>query len=202
MTSGGTFLRQLATIGVSPQDVDYVVCTHMHADHVGWNTRLADGNWLPTFPKATYILGKEEWLWWKSRHESAPIDQIGDSVLPIVESRQTTLADGAHEVTEGVRLEPSPGHTPGHVCVRISSEGAQALITGDVIQHPVQCREPTWVPATDNDPDLALRTRREVLDSCSRDGTLVCVGHFPSPSFGHVRRLGNAYDFRYADSDV
>lgn len=201
MTTAGVFLRRLGEVGVSPEQVDEVVCTHMHADHVGWNTRLHDGAWVPTFPNARYLLAEREWLSWKERHRSTPVDQIADSVLPILEAGRGHLIDGEFQVTDEVRLMPTAGHTPGHMSVHVVSERAEAIVTGDVIHHPVQCREPGWISSTDLDPDLALRTRRELLDACSRQGILLCAGHFPSPSFGHVVRTSDGYDFVFDEPD-
>ena len=200
MRTGGVFLRQLAEVGVSPEQVDDVVCTHMHADHVGWNTRLIRGAWVPTFPNARYLLAEREWSSWRDRHESTPIDQIGDSVLPIIQAGRAQLIDGEFEVTDGVRLVPTPGHTAGHVSVQIASQGAKALITGDVIHHPVQCREPGWISSTDLEPDQAVRTRRDLLETCCSEDILLCAGHFPSPSFGYVVRERDGYDFVYDEA--
>ena len=142
----GTYLDDLAAAGVTPADVDYVVCTHLHVDHVGWNTRLDDGpgagrgRWVPTFPKAKYIFAGEEWDYW--RHEKDLC--IADSVVPVVEAGQAMLVGHDHAVDPWLRLEPSPGHTPGHVCVRLSASGGQAVFIGDLMHRTVQVAEPQW----------------------------------------------------------
>lgn len=139
----GPFLEQLAEAGFPPESIDTVLCTHLHVDHVGWNTRLVNGKWLPTFPNARYLFGRREWEHWSSeaaQHRDG--DVMGDSVRPIVDAGLAELVDMNHVLTPEVRLEPTPGHTPGHVSVRISSQGEEAVITGDLMHHPLQCAEP------------------------------------------------------------
>ena len=200
MTSSGTYLKRLAETGVRPEDVDYVMCTHMHPDHVGWNTRLENGRWVPTFPKARYVMSEKEWTYWSAFHKGTPQNQIADSVIPIVESGHAQMVKNDFAIDEDVWFESTPGHTPDHVSVRIASKGAQAVITGDLIHSPVQCLETEWVPRPDFDPPQAAATRRAFLERyCERD-VLVCASHFPSPSFGHVIREGNAFWFKYEEA--
>lgn len=197
MTSSGTYLKRLADTGVRPEDVDYVMCTHMHPDHVGWNTRLENGRWVPTFPKARYVMSEKEWTYWSAFHKDTPQNQIADSVIPIVESGRAQMVKNDFAIDEDVWFESTPGHTPDHVSVRIASRGAQAVISGDLIHSPVQCLETEWVPRPDFDPPQAAATRRAFLERyCERD-VLVCASHFPSPSFGHIIREGNAFWFTY-----
>ena len=197
MTSSGEYLKRLAETGVRPEDVDYVMCTHMHPDHVGWNTRLENGRWVPTFPKARYVMSEKEWTYWSAFHKGTPQNQIADSVIPIVESGHAQMVKNDFAIDEDVWFESTPGHTPDHVSVRIASRGAQAVISGDLIHSPVQCLESEWVPRPDFDPPQAAATRRAFLERyCERD-VLVCASHFPSPSFGHVIREGNAFWFTY-----
>jgi glyoxylase-like metal-dependent hydrolase (beta-lactamase superfamily II) len=199
-TSSGVYLRRLATLGVQPEQVDHVICTHLHADHVGWNTRLIGGQWVPTFPNATYVLSAMEWAHWRALHATTPRDQIADSVLPIVESGQALLVEQDHAVTDEVRLRPAPGHTPGHVCIELASRGMRAVVTGDVMHHPVQCAEPAWVPTADADPRVAAATRLAFLERYCETDVLICASHFPSPSFGHVVRDGSTFRFRFDES--
>ncbi|MBE0621775.1 MAG: MBL fold metallo-hydrolase, partial [Burkholderiales bacterium] len=139
----GPFLEHLAEAGFPPESIDTVMCTHLHVDHVGWNTRLAEGRWVPTFPNARYLFGRREWEHWTSEAaEHRDGDVMGDSVRPIIDAGLAELVDMNHVLTPEVRLEPTPGHTPGHVSVRISSQGAEAVITGDLMHHPLQCAEP------------------------------------------------------------
>ena len=197
MTSSGEYLKRLAETGVRPEDVDYVMCTHMHPDHVGWNTRLENGRWVPTFPKARYVMSEKEWTYWSAFHKDTPQNQIADSVIPIVESGHAQMVKNDFAIDEDVWFESTPGHTPDHVSVRIASRGAQAVITGDLIHSPVQCLETEWVPRPDFDPPQAAATRRAFLERyCERD-VLVCASHFPSPSFGHIIREGNGFWFTY-----
>ena len=200
MTSSGTYLKRLAETGVRPQDVDYVMCTHMHTDHVGWNTRLENGRWVPTFPNARYVMSEKEWTYWSAFHNGTPQNQIADSVIPIVESGRAQMVKNDFAIDEDVWFESTPGHTPDHVSVRIASRGAQAVISGDLIHSPVQCLETEWVPRPDFDPPQAAATRRAFLERyCERD-VLVCASHFPSPSFGHVIREGNGFWFTYEEA--
>ena len=198
MTSGGEFLKRFAETGVRPEQVDYVMCTHMHTDHVGWNTRWDNGRWVPTFPNAKYIMSEKELAYWTKLHQETPQNQIEDSVLPIVEQGRAQLVKNDFAIGDEVRFESTAGHTPDHMSVHISSRGAEAVITGDLIHSPVQCLETEWVPRPDYDPPQAAATRRAFLERyCERD-VLVCASHFPSPSFGHVVREGNGFWFQYA----
>jgi glyoxylase-like metal-dependent hydrolase (beta-lactamase superfamily II) len=190
-----TFLPRLAAAGVRPEDVDYVMCTHLHWDHVGWNTRLRDGRWVPTFPNARYIFARREWESFQALHAKTPQPHMQDSLLPVMEARQAELVEGDFALCDEVWLEPTPGHTPGHVCVRLASQGAQAVITGDCIHSPVQCVEPQWTMRADADPVLAKATRRGFLERCCDSGAMVCATHFPEPSIGRVVQRDKAFWF-------
>jgi glyoxylase-like metal-dependent hydrolase (beta-lactamase superfamily II) len=192
-----TFLPRLAAAGVQPEEVDYVMCTHLHWDHVGWNTRLHDGRWVPTFPNARYIFAKREWESFEAFHRQAPQPHYFDSLLPVVEAGLAQFVDMDFALDDEVRLEPSPGHTPGHVCVRLASQAREAVITGDCIHSPVQCVEPGWRMRADADHALAGRTRRDFLERYCDSGITVCATHFPEPSFGRVLRRGDAFWFDY-----
>jgi glyoxylase-like metal-dependent hydrolase (beta-lactamase superfamily II) len=197
-----TFLPRLAAAGVKPEDVDYVMCTHLHSDHVGWNTQLRDGRWVPTFPNAKYIFARTEWQAFEAAHAKHPQPQLLDSVLPIIEAGQAQLVEKDFALDDEVWLEPTPGHTPGHFCVRLASRGAKAVITGDCIHSPVQCVEPHWIMRADADPQLAKATRRKFLESVSDSGVTVCATHFPEPSIGRVSARGGAFWFEYGDQDA
>ena len=192
-----TFLPRLKAVGVTPDQVDYVMCTHMHPDHVGWNTRLHNGRWVPTFPNAKYLFTEAEWQSTQALHEHNPIPHFVDSVLPVMQAGQAELVKSDFVLDDEVRLEPSPGHTMGHVCVGLSSKGQNAVITGDCIHSPVQCLEPAWVMRADIDSALAAKTRRRFLERCCERNTVVCATHFPEPSFGHVVERDNAFRFEY-----
>jgi glyoxylase-like metal-dependent hydrolase (beta-lactamase superfamily II) len=197
MTSSGAYLQRLADTGVRPEQVDYVLCTHMHNDHVGWNTRLDNGRWVPTFPNAKYIMSGKELEYWKDLHAKTPQNQIADSVLPIVAAGKAVLVENDFAISDEVWFESTPGHTPDHVSVRIASHGASAVITGDLIHSPVQCVEHEWVARPDADPPLAKRTRKAFLERYCDTDVLVCASHFPSPSFGHIVSEGKAFRFEY-----
>lgn len=194
-----TFLPGLTAAGVKPADIDYVMCTHLHSDHVGWNTHLRDGRWVPTFPNAKYIFARTEWQAFEATHAKHPQPQFLDSVLPIMEAGQAQLVDKDFALDDEVWLEPTPGHTPGHFCVRVASRGAKAVITGDCIHSPVQCVEPHWIMRADSDPQLAKITRRKFLESVSDSSVTVCATHFPEPSIGRVTTRDGAFWFEYGD---
>lgn len=185
----GTFLDDLAEAGIAPDQVDYVVCTHLHVDHVGWNTRLVDGRWVPTFSRATYVFAGEEWEYW--RHEKDLC--IADSVLPVVEAGQAQLVDHDHVIDQWLRLEPSPGHTPGHVCVRVTASAGQAVLSGDLMHRTVQVAEPQWSSRFCYDAKRAAITRREFVERHADTGVLILATHFPRP--GYIVREGGGTRF-------
>ncbi|HKI73505.1 MAG TPA: MBL fold metallo-hydrolase, partial [Pseudomonadales bacterium] len=153
------FLDRIADHGFHRESVDLVMCTHLHVDHVGWNTILDKGRWVPTFPNARYLIGEQEWGFWKD--ETDPFGQQAreDSIVPIIESGLTDLVPPDHRLTGEVVMIPTPGHTPGHVSVLIESRGERAVITGDLFHHPLQFAEPDWKDIADVDPVLASATR-------------------------------------------
>jgi glyoxylase-like metal-dependent hydrolase (beta-lactamase superfamily II) len=197
MTASGKFLANLAAAGVQPEAVDYVICTHLHRDHVGWNTRLRDGRGVPTFPNATYVFSRKEYDYWETQLGQRPNEGWADSVLPVVEAGRVAWVANDYALDDEVWLEPTPGHTPDHVSVRLASNGAQAVITGDLIHTPVQCMEPTWAMRADFDRELARKTRRAFLERYCATDVLVCATHFPSPSLGHIVPRGDAFWFAF-----
>lgn len=199
MTKLNTFLPRLKEAGVTPDMVDYVMCTHMHPDHVGWNTRLQNGRWVPTFPNAKYLFTDIEWEATQAYHRDNPLDHFVDSVLPIMEAGQAQLVQTDFALNDEVRLMPSPGHTMGHVCVQLSSRGQHALITGDFIHSPVQCLEPEWIMRADADSAVAGKTRRRLLEHCCETGMVVCATHFPEPSFGKIVERDSKLHFAYLE---
>ena len=197
MKSDTAYMDNLRAVGLTCEDIDIVMCTHLHLDHVGWNTRLADGRWVPTFPNATYLMsGKElEAFRWVDQPVSFP--SMVDSVLPVVDAGQAHLVESDHVIDDEVRLEPTPGHTPDHFAVRLASKGEHAVIAGDLMHSPVQCRHPEWHARPDWDPELASATRREFMRSHAQNGTLVCMMHFPLPSAGRFVPYGDVFRFEY-----
>jgi glyoxylase-like metal-dependent hydrolase (beta-lactamase superfamily II) len=189
-----TFLDDLTAAGFGPETIDAVVCTHLHVDHVGWNTVLRDGSWVPTFPGARYYMSRVDVDYW-STTPSSDGDLFGDSVRPVLEAGLAELVDPPFAVTEEVVLEPTPGHSPGHVSVRILSRGREAVVTGDVMHHPVQCAHPHFASAFDEDPAFAEKTRRAFLAEHAGRDVLVIGTHFAEPVAGYVTATGDAYRF-------
>ena len=194
------FLDNLAAAGLAPEDIDFVMCTHLHADHVGWNTRLAGGRWVPTFPNARYVFARTEYDHWIALNKGGKKYSDGcidDSVLPVVEAGQAEIVDDRWAFDDEIRFAPTPGHTPGHVAIELCSEGARAVLSGDVCHTPLQCREPGWSAVGCSDRALSAATRRAFLEAHCDTDTLVMTAHFPAPSVGFVRARGDAFDFAY-----
>ncbi len=196
-----TYLRSLAAVGLKPEDIDIVMCTHLHPDHVGWNTQLENGEWVPTFPNARYVFSAEELKVWEQLHAKRPNQALVDSVLPIVAAGAADLVKSDHAVDDEVWLEPSPGHTPDHFCVRLASQGHSAVVTGDMIHSPIQCLYPDWTVRPDFDKPTGAATRRSFLERYADTSTLVCTMHFPLPSVGRIESDREAFKFVYEDSN-
>jgi len=198
----GPFLERLAEAGVAPEAVDFVLCTHLHVDHVGWNTRLLDGRWVPTFPKAKYLFARREYEHWlategRQADQRASDGSFGDSVLPVMEAGQAVLVEGDHAVDDGLVLAPAPGHTPGHVTLKLASRDREGLFTGDIMHHPLQVYYPDWNSRFCTDPVQARQTRRQVLEFCADRRALMLPAHFGLPHAGRVSRQGNAFAFAF-----
>ena len=198
----GPYLADLAAAGIAPEQVDFVLCTHLHVDHVGWNTQLVDGRWVPTFPNARYIFSRTESEIWNGRYrsgEQVPVPEVfQDSVLPVVEAGQAVIVEDDHQIDDGMWIEPSPGHTAGHVMLNLASGDARGLMTGDVIHHPLQLLRPEWSCRACEDPAQSARTRQAMLERVADTDTLLCPAHFASPTMGHViSRPGGGYGYRF-----
>ena len=180
-----TFLADLDAAGYPPASIDTVLCTHLHVDHVGWNTMLVDGQWVPTFAKARYLVGEREWRYWQGVATSAPV--LADSVRPVIDAGLVDFVAEDHKLCDEVWLEPTPGHTPGHVSVRISSAGQDALITGDCIHHPCQMTRTDWCSSADFDQAAARATRESLLERVVDSDMLVIGTHFATPTAGYVK---------------
>ncbi len=189
--------KNLAAAGVGFADIDFVMCTHLHLDHVGWNTRLENGRWVPTFPNAKYLFGERELAFWTEQEKTDPGKQpwILDSVLPIVEAGRHQVVSSDHELNDVVKLMPTPGHTIGHFSVRVGKPGADAIIAGDMVHSPVQVRYPELAMFADYDGEQGVATRRDLFGKICDTSTLLCPAHFPSPSKGRLTRWGEG--FRY-----
>lgn len=185
------FLADLGAAGFPPETVDAVVCTHLHVDHVGWNTRLVDGNWEPTFPSARYLFAKPEFDYWQSTPDPSGDDIFGDSVAPVHRAGLADLVPVDHTVDgASIRFDSTPGHTPGHVSVVVESAGERAVITGDMIHTPLQIADIAQSSMFDFDQRAAAETRSSFLDRYS-DGTLVIGTHWGGPGAGRIVADGN-----------
>lgn len=195
-----TYMSALAAHGIAVEDIDFVLCTHLHGDHVGWNTRLENGRWVPTFPNARYVFSNKELEFWRDEGDpNFPRTPIEDSVLPIVEAGRAELVSNDYALDDEVWLEPTPGHTPDHVAVAFASRGESAVMCGDLMHSPIQCLYPEWIPRPDWDTDLAARTRRAFLERYCDADTVVCTAHFPLPSTGRIVSNGDAFRFQFDD---
>jgi glyoxylase-like metal-dependent hydrolase (beta-lactamase superfamily II) len=191
----GPFLADFTAAGFAVDRVDTVVCTHFHSDHVGWNTRLVDGAWAPTFERARYLANRTEFDHLRTVDAAAERQLLADSVQPVVDAGLVDWVASDHAITDEVRLEPTPGHTPGHVSVRIRSHGAEAVITGDLMHHPVQCADPNVCSRFDSDAAQALATRARFLREQADRDVLVLGTHFAWPTAGRIVADGAGFRF-------
>ena len=197
------YLANLAAAGVAPEDVDVVMCTHLHVDHVGWNTRLLNGRWVPTFPNARYLFARREWEFWEREYQTERFTDdpyYEDSILPVIEANQMDLVAGDYAIDDWVRLEPSYGHTPGHVCVRVADGGRLAVMSGDLMHHALQCAEPDWSSCFCVDPAQSRQTRREFLDRHAETDTLIMPAHFVTPGVGRIVRRRDSFQFAFNET--
>jgi glyoxylase-like metal-dependent hydrolase (beta-lactamase superfamily II) len=196
----GNFLDKLSEQGWPRETIDAVLCTHLHVDHVGWNTMRVDGKWVPTFPNARYLIANSEWAHWQSGAGDKYGEAFDDSVKPVFNAGLVDLVECDATICDEVTLVPTPGHTPGHVSVRIRSKGQEAYITGDALHHPCQMARLDWSSAADNDATMARDTRIEMLSGLADTDTLVFGTHFATPSAGHVKREADG-SFRFEVND-
>jgi glyoxylase-like metal-dependent hydrolase (beta-lactamase superfamily II) len=204
----GDFLARLAASGVQPEEIDIVFCTHLHADHVGWNTQLRDGRWVPTFPNARYLFSKVEYEYWEREHREAlaaggPAPNHGsfaDSVLPVMDAKQAHLVSSDHEIEHGLHLEPAPGHTPGTCLLHVKNRGAHGIFCGDVMHTPVQLADPMLSSRFCSDAKLSARTRRSLCERVADTPTVLFTGHFPAPSAARIVRAGDAFAIGSSDA--
>ncbi len=195
------YLQALARAGLQPEDIDFVCCTHLHADHVGWNTRLQDGRWVPTFPKARYVFARTEYTHWERAHREAvargePVPNHGsfaDSVLPVMDAGQAELVREDFAFEDGVYLRAALGHTPGTCCLHAHSQGEQAVFSGDILHTPLQLLDLSWSSRFCEDPALAAQTRRGLIESVADTGTVLLAGHFPGATGGQVRSAAEGF---------
>jgi glyoxylase-like metal-dependent hydrolase (beta-lactamase superfamily II) len=187
------FVETMTAAGFPPDSIDTVLCTHLHVDHVGWNTRLEGGQWVPTFEKARYIFGKAEFEYWRDHSvEPEKAAVFHDSVRPIMDAGKAELVASDARICDEVTLIPTPGHSPGHMSVHIRSAGDEGLLSGDVAHHPCQMAHLDWSSTADYDPAQSTLTRRELFSRFADRPVLVIGGHFRG---GHIKRDGDAFKF-------
>jgi glyoxylase-like metal-dependent hydrolase (beta-lactamase superfamily II) len=187
------FLEKMTAAGFPPDSIDTVLCTHLHVDHVGWNTRLVGGKWVPTFTNARYVFGKIEYDYWKAHSDSPEHAAVfNDSVKPIADAGLTDLVASDQKLCDEITLIPTPGHSPGHMSIHIVSDGQQALLTGDAAHHPCQMTHLDWSSTADSDPKQSAVTRRELFGRFADQPTLVIGGHYNA---GHIKRDGDSFKF-------
>ena len=194
------YLANLAAAGFALEEIDYVLCTHLHVDHVGWNTRLLGGRWVPTFPKARYLFARQEWEHWRvaeSRARYTTDPYYEDSLLPVMDSGQAELVATDYAFDDNVWIEPWPGHTPGHVCVVVRSQHASVVLSGDIMHTALQCAEPHLNSCFCVDADTARATRRRFLETFADSPVMVIPAHFPTPTAGWIRSDGGLFRFDF-----
>jgi len=204
------WLDGLDQLGLSVDEIDIAMSTHLHVDHVGWHTRFDGSDWVPTFPRARYLFTSPEWEYWKANEGHPALvrtgDYIGDSVWPLFKAGQADLVPMDHEIVPGVRLVPLPGHTPGHVGVEVDGESLSVLLTSDLFHHPLQCCYPHWNTRFCLAPPQARSTRLDAMARLAQQGTVVMPAHFPSPNLGRIEPVshddpdaarGHVYRYRF-----
>jgi glyoxylase-like metal-dependent hydrolase (beta-lactamase superfamily II) len=206
------YLGNLGRLGLKPEDIDVVLCTHLHSDHVGWNTRLENGVWVPTFPNARYLMSDLDVAYYGGLPPDHPQyaltrESYDDSVLPVLSSGQAELIRTGHiverEIGNGVWFEGFPGHTPGNMVIHAQCGGQaqpHAIFTGDVFHHPAQIQDPTIHINADHDLDGALATRRHFVETFADSGTILLAAHFPDPTAGRVVRHDGGAVFQFLET--
>jgi glyoxylase-like metal-dependent hydrolase (beta-lactamase superfamily II) len=197
------WLENLAAAGVQPEDIDIVMCTHLHIDHVGWNTRLENGRYVPTFPNARYIFSKRDFDHYDADNKRDPKIRaqhgaFDDAVLPIVSAGKAQMVDGDYAIDDELSIRHAAGHTPGSITLEAKSKGESGLFTGDILHHPIQVWHPEWNSKFCFDPTSAARSRRQVLEHCAEHGALLLPAHFAAPHCGYVRAQGERFRFEFA----
>ena len=191
-----TFLEDLTAAGFPPESIDGVLCTHLHFDHVGWNTKLVEGKWVPSFAQARYYFGRKEWDHWQHLKRTGgyhDLAHLEDSLDPIVAAGLVEFIGPDFRLSDEVTLIPTPGHTPGHVSVHIRSKGKEAVITGDMMHHPIQFALAGTPGNFDMDQEQGVRTRRDFIGRFADQDVLIIGSHFSDPTAGHIVRDGEAW---------
>ena len=196
------YLGRLAEAGMRPEDIDYVLCTHLHVDHVGWNTKLEDGRWVPTFPNAKYVLSRVEYEAAKADAENPKLpwflkQVFADSIYPLVETGKAVLVGGVHELLGALTLRPAHGHSAGHMRIELKSQGAQGVFVGDLLHSPVQVPFWKWSTRVCWNQKMAAESRRELLEYCAAEDVLLLPGHFAMPYVGRIRHDGDTFAIKF-----
>jgi glyoxylase-like metal-dependent hydrolase (beta-lactamase superfamily II) len=196
------YLERMADFGLRPEQIDFVLYTHLHVDHVGWNTRLENGRWVPTFPNARYVLSRTEYE--AAKTEAAHPDCLpwiknvfADSIQPIVETGKATLVDGSQGLLDELTLHPSPGHSPGHMCIGLRSQGRLAVFVGDLLHTPIQVPLWSWSTRYCWNLQLAAQSRRELFEFCAAENALVLPAHFEAPHVGRIRKANDTFSIDF-----
>jgi glyoxylase-like metal-dependent hydrolase (beta-lactamase superfamily II) len=196
------YLERLAAAGVKPDEIDMVMCTHLHVDHVGWNTRLDNGRWVPTFKNAQYVFSREDYDFYQKLDndpEKGPANggSFRDSVLPVVEAGLARMVSGAQALDESLKVEPAPGHTPGTIAIKFESKGEKALFCGDILHHALQVYHPEWNSFACLDQDNARKSRRTALEHCAGAGARLLPCHFGAPFTCHIDSKAGGFAPRF-----
>lgn len=186
------YLRALRRLGYAPEDVDFVVNTHLHRDHIGWNTRRHNDQWAPTFPHARYVFSRADWEYWKDKNDP-PVEE---NIRPLMSTDLVLLIDADRPLDRQARIEVTPGHTPGHLVVHLEADGQHAVMTGDILHHPLQTAFPDWAPGFDVEPQTARAVRRRVLRAYADTETLVIPSHFPGHPGGYIATDGTGWRWK------
>ncbi|MEH6638644.1 MAG: MBL fold metallo-hydrolase [Porticoccaceae bacterium] len=189
------FLENMSKLGFAPDSIDLVMCTHLHFDHVGWNTHKVNGEWVPTFPNARYLFNETEWDYWKDHEDPYESHALEHALQPIFDAKLVQLIGPNHRVNDEISLIPTPGHTPGHASVLIQSKGEEAVITGDMFHHPLQMAKPGWIDMADMDTDVAEQTRIKFMQRFGDTSSTVLGTHFATPTAGKIVSDGDGYRF-------
>ena len=206
--SSPDYMNNLARFGLEPADIDMVCCTHLHTDHVGWNTRLDNGRWVPTFPNAQYVMSAMEFEYFKALNAKDPAKPanhgaFNDSVLPVIEAGLARLIDLGHAdslvLDEGVKLQAAHGHSIGHMAMKLTSTGASAILCGDAIHSPIQFLEPQLYNMGDFAPEQARETRHRILSECAENGSYLLPAHFPAPTAVLVAATVDGFTCRFVE---
>lgn len=191
------FLERLEACGCHPDSVDFVMCTHLHVDHVGWNTKLENGRWVPTFKNAKYLFAKREYAHWETEHRTKGLETNGgsfdDSVLPVVEAGKAVMIENDHQPDPLLTIRDYPGHTPGSIAINLKDQGNQACFSGDIMHHPIQVYHPDWSSQFCWDQAMSAVSRRKLLEDCVESNALLCPAHFPGANAGFVKPEGNSF---------